>query len=50
MIGNMMIICQVIPFVTARNRMVRPITMKNEAGYEMKRVMTFSFQDDQTKR
>lgn len=39
----MMIICQVTPLVKARSTMVRLITMKNEARYEMKRVMSFSF-------
>ena len=43
MIGNAMHICQVIPYVTLRNRMSRSITMNNEARYEMKRVMSFSF-------
>lgn len=43
MIGNEMIICQVIPFVKARKMINRSIKMNNEARYEMKRVMTFSF-------
>lgn len=42
MIGNAMSICQVIPYVTARNKISRSIKMNNEAAYEMKRVMTFS--------
>lgn len=44
MIGNAMTICQVIPFVKARKMIIRSIKMKNEATYEMKRGMTFSFQ------
>lgn len=43
MIGNAMTICQVIPFVKARKMISRSITMNNEARYEMKRVMRFSF-------
>lgn len=43
MIGNAMTICQVIPFVKPRKMISRSIKMKNEARYEMKRVMTFSF-------
>ena len=38
-----MIICQVIPIVKARKMISISITMSNEARYEMKRVMTFSF-------
>lgn len=43
MIGNEMIICHVMPYVTARNRMSISITMNNEAMYEKRRVITFSF-------
>lgn len=43
MIGNAMAICQVIPLVKARKMISRSITINNEARYEMKRVMTFSF-------
>lgn len=43
MIGNAITICQVIPFVKARKMISRSITMNNEARYEMKLVMTFSF-------
>lgn len=43
MIGNAMAICQVNPFVKARKMISISITMNNEARYEMKRVMTFSF-------
>ena len=41
--GNAMAICQVIPLVKARKIIIISIKMKNEARYEMKRVMTFSF-------
>ena len=43
MIGNAMHICQVNPVVKANKMNSRSIKMNNEARYEMKRVMTFSF-------
>lgn len=43
MSGNAMTICQVTPIVKAKKMISRSITMNNEARYEMKRVMTFSF-------
>lgn len=41
--GNAIAICQVIPFVKARKMISRSRMMNNDAMYEMKRVMTFSF-------
>lgn len=43
MTGNEMIICKVIPAVKAKKMISISIAMSNEARYEMKRVMTFSF-------
>lgn len=42
--GNAMTICHMMPYETARNRISISTAMKNEAIYEINRVMTISFQ------